>query len=68
MDIRAVPYPADFKILSTPGSFTGWSLSIEKGGRVSNMVVFLDDTPEQIANKLRALADQVAGNQSRTTQ
>ena len=59
MDVRVYPTPLDFPIISTPGSYTGWGITIEKGGRVYSTGIDLTDTHCEIADKLRELADHV---------
>ncbi len=61
MDIRSIPFPPDFPVISTPGNFTGWTVSIEKNGVLSNVVISRKDTPQEIAIALRLLADMVEG-------
>ena len=59
MDVRISPTPADFPIISTPGSFTGWRLTIEKAGHIYSTEITLIDTHCEIADKLRKLADKL---------
>ena len=63
MDIRVFPYPPDLKVISEPGSYDGWGISIEKCSRISTIIIPLEADHEHIAHMLEVLAHKVRGNQ-----
>jgi len=61
MDIRVHPYPSDKPIISQPGHYDGWIISIESYATVSSVLIGKHDSNPEIAAQLRTLADKVEG-------
>lgn len=59
MDIRVYPYPPELKIVSEPGTYTGWGLTIDLESGSSTIVIMRGSPPELIAQQLEELAQKV---------
>jgi hypothetical protein len=67
-DVRATPYPADFPVISTPGNFQGWCLTVELDDKsVHNVVINRFDSMETIVAKLKHLAGGLEACQASQT-
>ena len=64
MDVRAVPYPGDLPVISEPGGFYGWVITIELSSGSDSITIDKQDTAAVIAEKLRKLASDIETDSS----
>jgi hypothetical protein len=58
-DVRVFPSPPEMKVISEPGEFTAWSLTIQHDASPYFMVIHKADTRHVVARHLRELADRL---------